>query len=186
MLSNTRHSLAPLINGKVGLIVNPSADREVMHHMTAWLAQRGPVSVIDCGCGFNASLVMELIHLETIFFKEAMDRIQVARAFTAYQFMTLLAQTPAGCQPQVIMYPLHLFYDDNIRLPEATRLFAIFIEHLIRLSRKTPLVVCARPPSADFEERLSLLNRLTQLADQMMVPLESEIQGTQLRLPVFD
>lgn len=185
MFSNTPNTLIPLknvANGQIGMIVNPEADREIMHRMVAWLAQKGQVSVIDCGCRFNASRVMELIHLESIFFQNAMRRIQVARAFTAYQLTTLLEQTSASHTPLIVMHPLNLIYDENISLSEGTRLFSLFINHLTGFSQQRMVIVCVRPPAAEFKDRLGLLHRLTKTADQLITPQITEKRGEQLTL----
>ncbi|MEM7798293.1 MAG: hypothetical protein AAF633_03805 [Chloroflexota bacterium] len=181
-MNTTNITLPALIKSGLGVVTNIEQDREMMHRMTAWLAQQGRVSVIDCGCAFNASRVMELLHLQHVFFRDGMERIDVARAFTVYQLMTLLEHRPASAASTLIINPLHLFYDDNIRTPEAMRLFSIGMHHLSRLSRFAPVILNGRPPTAEFEDRSPMLAILRKQADQLIEPGVAEDVVRQLTL----
>ena len=183
--TSTTNPLLTIERGQLGLFIETTAtgeSREAVHHLTAWLAQKGMVSILDCGCAFNASRIMELIHLQNIYFKAAMDRIQVSRAFTAYQFKTQITQTSTADTPRLILYPLTLFYDDNIDLPEGMRLLGIVIEHLRRLCRVAPVILAVKPPPVELEERIALLNALTKVADQLFMPQPTTPGAAQLGL----
>jgi hypothetical protein len=79
--------------------------------------------------------------------KQALARITLARAFTCYQMLTLLSETPAiPNQPTLALDLLATFYDENVPAAEALRLLERCLADLRRLSAQAPVVVCARPP----------------------------------------
>lgn len=66
-----------------------------MLEMSALLALRGPVRVLDNGNSYNALYVARFIRQQTVRLDDALSRIAVARAFTCYQVITLLEETAA-------------------------------------------------------------------------------------------
>jgi hypothetical protein len=79
--------------------------------------------------------------------KEALARITLARAFTCYQMLTLLSETPAiPHQPTLALDLLATFYDESVPAAEALRLLERCLVDLRRLSAQAPVVVSARPP----------------------------------------
>ncbi|MCJ7550699.1 MAG: hypothetical protein MUQ30_13580, partial [Anaerolineae bacterium] len=77
----------------------------------------------------------------------ALARIRLSRAFTCYQMVELLADTPADGMPTLVIDLLATFYDDNVQLTESQRLLFVCIPHLQRLSQFAPVVVSAKPPA---------------------------------------
>ena len=141
-----------LANSKLHLLID--IDRDVVHQLIAWAAGHGPVNVIDCSCAFNATRTLELIHLEHIHFKQAMESIRVSRPFTAYQFKTaaqsLLRHPPPVGSPIFVMGALGLLYDDNVQLSEAMRLLKILLADLQQLRRRSPVILTATPPPIPY------------------------------------
>jgi hypothetical protein len=79
--------------------------------------------------------------------KEALGRISLARAFTCYQMLTLLSETPAiPQQPTLVLDLLATFYDESVRAADALHLLENCLADLRRLSAQAPVVVSARPP----------------------------------------
>ena len=180
LISLSRPAL--LTRGKITVLV--SVDTDVVHQLIAWAVGHTDsadctVTVIDCRCSFNATRVLELIHLEHIYFKQAMDNIQVSRPFTAYQYQAstnnLLQKRPPPNSPIVIMSALHLLYDDNIQLGESMRLLRCLLADFQRLCQRAPLTLTVALPPADMKAKLCLLNALTTMADQVIAP-ETSVQ----------
>ena len=161
-----------LSNNKLHLLID--IDRDIVHRLVAWAANHGLVHLIDCGCLFNATRTLELIHLEHVHFKQAMENIQVSRPFTAYQFKTaafdLLRRPPSIGSPIIVMEPLGLLYDDNIQLKESMRLLNSLLAGLKQLCQRSPVILTASPPPVEMQTHLCLLQAITQAADQVFMP----------------
>jgi hypothetical protein len=151
--------------GKLGLLIGPRAEREVMFKITALLASHGPVRILDGGNSFDAFQVARLIRRRTPHLAQALERIFVARAFTCYQVVTLFEQTPATPCPQLALDMLATFGDESVSVEESERLLQIVIAHLRRLCSQGPVVVSIRPPPQP--ERSGLVHILREAADQV-------------------
>lgn len=186
MITSTQpNTLVHMAGNTFVLLIN--AEREIMHHLVSRVSIQGNVFVMDCACAFNANRVQEIIHYEQVYFEEAMERICVTRPFTAYQLNSALeALSTASMQgiPMIIMRPLHLLYDENIRLDEATRLLKAFIKHLTVLKSRSPIAVFVHTPPADAGHKESLLRTLAQAADRVLTPEESR-EPTHQQLTLF-
>jgi hypothetical protein len=158
-------SLPDAVAGKMGLLIGPRAEREAMLKVAARLALRGPVRILDGGNSFDAFQVARHIRRQTPLLDQALDRIQVARAFTCYQVVTLFAQTPTGDTPHLVLDMLATFYDESVSLVESERLLGIVIGHLGRLSHFAPVLVSIRTPL--MPERSGLVRLLCRAADQV-------------------
>lgn len=154
--------LTPL-RGKIGVFVGPHAEHEMMMQLSAVLALSGPVSVLAGGNRFDAYKVARAIRRQTHQLEPALGRVQIARAFTCYQMVALLEQTPAGAAPQLVTDLLTTFDDDNVSISECHRLLQIVIMQLRRLARPTAVVVSLRPPQ--LPGRLGMVTQLTAIAD---------------------
>lgn len=90
---------------------------------------------------------------------QVLRRIELARPFTAFQLEKMVSKllTLPHRRPVVLSDPLALFYDDELPLADARRLFAFFLDRITRLDR--PALVLAlqrRPPPerAGFSRQL--------------------------------
>jgi hypothetical protein len=164
-------TLPDLLTGRWMLIVAPHAANDLMLDMIARLAWRGPLRILDGGDRFKAHIVARTLRRVTIgdslHFQAALTRILLARAFTCYQLVTLLENTPADPTPTLVLDLLTTFYDESVPLRESQRLLDICIAHLKRLSAQGPLAVSARPPKIPGE-RFILVERLADAADQAL------------------
>ncbi len=151
------------------IVAPPALLRPVTLEISAWLAMRGPVEVLDGGNGFDAYRVARTLRRHTPDLAAALRRIRVARVFTCYQMAALLSRTPATQAPKLVMDVLATFYDENVALPECARLLSETIRHLHRLSLAAPLVVSAHPPAASQPDRSLLLARLEQITEKILV-----------------
>jgi len=111
--------------------------------------------------------------------KQALAHITLARAFTCYQMLTLLSETPAiPHQPTLALDLLATFYDESVPAAEALRLLERCLADLRRLSAQAPMVVSARPPRPGYgftygftpeSARPELMEALKAAADEMVV-----------------
>lgn len=160
-------SPAVISKGQVTLIIGPQAEREAMLAIVARFALRGPVRVLDGGNSYNAFQVARLIRRSSTDLDRALDRIAIARAFTCYQVLSLLANTPAAPVPTMALDLLRTFSDENITAAEGLRLVQAAIDHLHRLREGGPVAVAVRPlPQPD---RARLVELLMATADQVII-----------------
>lgn len=171
-------SLLPdLIAGQIGLVIGPRAERMTMLELSALLALRGSVRVLDGGNSYNALYGARTIRRHTIRLNETINQITVARAFTCYQLITLLEETATSASsvqavspyPTLVLDLLSTFYDESVSVPEAYRLLHLVVEHLHRLRRLAPVIVSLRPPPLHQPDRAGFNQPLEAIADLQLV-----------------
>lgn len=155
-------------NQKIALLIGKKAQREALLDLTAVLALRGPVRVLDAGNRFDPYHVTRAIRRQTAQLHEVMGRITVARAFTCYQVITLLQQTPSTPAPHLVFDLLATFSDQAVTYVESMRLLQAGIEQLLRLRRQAPVIVTARSELSG--QRAGLLRLLKSTADLVLLP----------------
>jgi hypothetical protein len=155
----------PLEN-QILLVVAPHAARSRMLDLIARLALRGAVRVLDAGNQCNVYPIAQRLRRSTADVNAALQRIQVQRAFTCYQVAALLIETPPAPTATLVLDFLSTFYDQDVKLGEATQLLGECLRHLQRLAEQAPVLVSARPPVAACAERAPLLELLRGIAQQ--------------------
>lgn len=156
--------LPALHRGRIYLIhADLPIRRELVNAAIARLAFAGPLLVLDGGNSFQAHRIARLLRSQTEDLHAVLNNIVVARAFTCYQVVSLLAGTPATPVPILVLELLDTFQDENVRLEERQRLLVETIAHLRRLSRRAPLAVSAAP--ALTSDGAALLNALEDACD---------------------
>ena len=134
--------------------------RQVMTALTARLAQRGAVRLLDGGNSFDGYALVRLLHQQGPQWRLALERVKVARAFTCYQMAALLAQTDALPRPTLVLDLLDTFSDENTPFSDRRRLLEQCLAHLQRLCLPAQVAVSIRlPPASPQAEQL--LERLT-------------------------
>jgi hypothetical protein len=151
--------------GQLLLVVAPRAGGPIMMNLVAHLASRGPLRVLDGGNFFDLRAIARALRRQPAELSEALERIQLARAFTCHQVATLLQESPAQAIPTLVLDLLSTFYDESIPAAESLRLLETCLGHLRRLNRLAPVAVSARP--APTEGRPELLQRLQAAAGQV-------------------
>ena len=169
--------LAELNPGQIGLVVGPRAERTMMLELSAHLALRGPVRVLDGGNSYNALYVARYIRRHTAQLNEMLNRITVARAFTCYQVVSLLQQTAVSPHPTLILDLLSTFYDESVDLREAHRLLREAVSQLHRLRRLAPVIISLRPTPPHQTDRAGLSQPLEKIADHFLIwePVETAV-----------
>jgi hypothetical protein len=159
------NSLA-LYPGRLHLLLAPPAVRaEMVNALVARLACIGPLLVLDGGNCFQAHRIVRQVRRQTPQLKSALERIHIARAFTCYQVVALLADTPAASVPTLVLELLSTFQDENVPLHERRRLLQASLGELRRLSQQAPTLVSAALESV--HQSGELLALLEESADQV-------------------
>ena len=166
------------------LVVAPHAGTPQMVELAARLALNGAVRVLDGGNRFNIYPVAQAVRRLTPSLESTLANISLSRAFTCYQMLTLLEETPAASTPTLVFDLLATFLDENVKLPESRRLLELAVVQLQRLSRSAPVVMSAKPLLKLSADRLPLLEMLAQASTQV-VQLEAPHEAPAATLPLF-
>lgn len=135
--------------------------------LMARLALAGPLRVLDGGNCINIYPLARALRRQTTRLEPALRNVRLSRAFTCYQMLALLAETPAGGPPTLVLDLLDTFYDESVPLYETRRLLELALRELRRLAAAAPLVVSARPPKEDVADRLPLYEALLAAAHEL-------------------
>jgi hypothetical protein len=173
----------PLSNQLV-VVVAPHAAMPMMVEIAARLALNGTVRVLDGGNRFNVYPVAQAVRRLTPRLEETLARITLSRAFTCYQVVALLEQTPVRAVPTLVLDILSTFLDESVTFEESQRLLKVSIEHLQRLSQTAPVVVSVKPLLTLSAERLPLLDMLSEAASRTIL-LEAPRPQPSAALPLW-
>ncbi len=157
---------APRVNR---LTVVRAAHREglALFDVAAGLALEGPLRVLDGGNCINVYPLARALRRRTAALSEALRNVQLSRAFTCYQMLALLMETPADGTPILALDLLATFYDESVPLYESQRLLRLAILELLRLRAGGPLLVSARPPGQPAANRQTLYETLLSAAEEL-------------------
>jgi hypothetical protein len=153
--------------GALIVICAPQAAREQVAVLAAELALRGSLTVLDGGNRFQPYRVTKLLRQQTTQVDSAAKRLFIRRAFTCYQMMALLEDTPALRQPYIVLDLLATFYDDHINEREARRILEACLIQVERLCQFAPAVVTLAPPLV--AERAFLLEQVCARAEKVLI-----------------
>ena len=179
--------LPDLVSGQLSLVVLPRGSERMLLELVARVARGVPLRVLDGGNCFNAYIVARELARHTpdvdhiLNVEAGLKRIQVARAFTCYQVLSLLEGTPADGRPTLVLNVLDTFYDESVALVERRRLLDGSIRELRRLCRQSSVGVSARWPKVDLPETQVLLQALEHAAGRVW-RMEPEKEPAALRL----
>jgi len=172
--------LSSLKIGSLIIALARHAAKDSMSALISELAVRGEVTVLDGGNRFSAYQVAGMIRRKTVRVDNAARRLFIRRAFTCYQMVSLLEDTPAiPGQPYLILDLLATFYDDQVQPYEAERLLNICLQQIERLRFTSPIAISLAPPL--LSERTFLVEQVCRNADQVFT-LEIQTQTEQLAL----
>lgn len=140
-----------------------------MWDLIARLACRGALRLLDGGNRFDVYrcnlAVGHALGGQTADLPPVLERIHLSRAFTCYQLVALMKETPTQQVPTLVLDLLATFYDENVSTTESLRLLRICLAHLQRLNRLAPVAISVRPGPP--ESRPELLDVLLEAADQV-------------------
>ena len=169
--------LSSLHTGSLVVICAPSAASNQVSTLTASLALRGSVTILDGGNRFRPYEVARLLRQSTPEVNRIAKRIFIRRAFTCYQVLALLETTPALSQPYLILDLLASFYDEHVSLRESVRLLDTCLRQVERLLHLAPVLVTLAP--ARLPERAVLLEQVCARAGCLFAPEEPAAQVSQ-------
>ena len=172
--------LPTLKPGFLVVVYASHAARDEISHVATELALRGPVTVLDGGNRFQPYRIAQLLRRHTVDVSTAANRIFVRRAFTCYQMLALLEDTPARQHPYLVLDLLTTFYDEQVSLQEAHRLLEACLSQLIRIGMNAPVAVTLGAPT--LEERIFLVEKVCARADVVFMKDAPVSQDTQLSL----
>ncbi len=168
--------------GSFALAVAPRRAARLLLERAALLALRGPLRVLDCGNCFNVYVVAQALRRRSSQVQQALGRIQLARAFTCYQVLTLLEEALPTPAATLTLDLLATFRDENVRMQERRRLLQAAITHLRRLAREAPVLVSAVPAGDSASLPDELLVCLEDAADPVW---RFNLPAAQLPLRLF-
>lgn len=168
------------VGGLVLITAPPKISREMMTAFTAQLALQGPVRVLDGGNQFAAYPLARLVRRYTAEITTILGRVQVARAFTCYQMLALLAQTADLPESTLILDLLSTFLDENVPLIERRYLLRQAVDHLLRLRNHAPVAISS--PLLGPDQPADMLGMLIDAADHIWRFEEPQPPVEQLRL----
>ncbi len=178
------NALTPPLRACLVLIIVPKPTHAEMLTLTARLALNGNVCVLDGGNSFDAYAVARRLRSFTPQVEATLTRIRIQRAFTCYQLLTLLEETPSTLIPTLVLDALTTFHDESVALSERIRLLRACTQHLKRLSQTGPVVVCARRAGTQPESG-RLLTLLQAPCDLVWQPFVPEQPPAPVYLPGF-
>lgn len=164
------------------VVVGRHAAAQRLLELTAKLALRGPLLILDCGNRANPQVLARELRRQTLDPIHALHGIESARAFTCYQVVTLLEQAVSRRplrQPVLVFDLLATFYDESVSYREGCRLLEYALKLLHLIHPLTPLVVSAAPPPPDFPQRSVFLERLCSQADVVWQEVMAADEGPQ-------
>jgi hypothetical protein len=143
--------------------------------LTAQIALRRPVWVIDGGNRFDALWLAEYAARAGCAPEPVLARIHVSRAFTCHQMAERILSLPAEAAPLVILHLLDTFYDENVPITEARRLLGALWPVLRRRSRDVPVALTVHPPASErVADRESFYAGILRRADRRVGPEQEE------------
>jgi hypothetical protein len=139
--------------------------------LTAQIALRRPVWVIDGGNRFDALWLAEYIARGGQAPEPVLARINISRAFTCHQMAERVLSLPPEAAPLVILHLLDTFYDENVPITEARRLLNALWPVLRRRSRNVPVALTVHPPRSErVADRECFYTGILRRADRRVGP----------------
>jgi hypothetical protein len=169
--------------GRLLIVAAPHAAQSALLEMTAELACRGPLLVLDGGNQFNAYHVARAVRRRTPTLEATLQRIILARAFTCYQLAALIADAVLAAEPAplLVLDFLATFNDENVPLIERRWLLEKSLAHLRRISQRSTAALSVRLPDPGEPERAELFEMVRAAADQVW-QMEAALPTAQPRL----
>ena len=159
------------------LIFESSQQRATLDADIIREAMCNPVLVLDTGNCFNPLRLTHNIRKQTLKVEETLARIQVARAFTCFQVVTLLEETRDPKGPVFILRLLTTFVDEMISVYERLRLLKQVDRQIERLRGSAIVKVMIRNSSFQDEPLVMWFSSWQAKADEITYPevrLQSE------------
>jgi len=161
----TPQSLYPLI-----IVFDSRPQRESLDEQIIQRALCGPVWILDAGNCFNPLRLTRRIRRQTTQIQTVLDRIQVARAFTCFQVISLLEGTHNPQGPVFILRLLTTFVDEVIPVYERLRLLRHVDSHIDRLRCSAPVTLTIKSTLHQEDPLVDWISKLQARADEVVYP----------------
>jgi hypothetical protein len=159
------------------LVVTAGREREGLAGLIAALALRGPACVLAGSDWVPGYGLAHALRRRTVEVAGALERVRLARAFTCYQLLDLLAGTAPDSCPLLVLDFLHTFYSPDIPLPVRWRVLNGCGRHLQRLAVERPVaVIVQHTAEADSPRFFSFL---AAIADEVLQALTAPAESLQ-------
>ena len=152
------------------LIFESRPQRAALDEIIIREALCNPILVLDAGNCFNPLQLTQKIRKQTQEVIETLERIQVARAFTCFQVVTLLEETRDPKGPVFILRLLTTFVDEMIPVYERLRLLKQVDGHIERLRTSAAVRVMIRNSHFQDEPLTAWFSNLHARADAILYP----------------
>ncbi len=138
----------------------------------------GPAWVLDAGNCFDPYRIVRQIRRQTPRVESVLERIQVARAFTCFQVISLLEQTRISEGSVFVLRLLTTFADELVPLRDRLRLLKQVSAQLDRLSGCAPITVTLNTNRLESDPVMDWCVHLQSQADKVFLPRRTVDQSS--------
>ena len=129
-----------------------------------------PVQIVCGDNRFDPYAVVRFAKSRNVRPEAALSAIRIARAFTAYQVSELVKRLdPAeACEIVIITGPCSTFFDEDLSLVEAARLFYRMLWRIVELARQGMTLLMVQGPAPADSRRAYFLKDLCRASDVIL------------------
>jgi hypothetical protein len=150
--------------GRVSLVIAPRQAIDSLTALLAALAVQGQVNLVDGGNLFDGYGLSRLLRRQTTNVPQVLDHISLSRSFTCYPLVALLKALPAEGPPLVVFDLLSTFLDESVPFSRRRGLLTTGLDHLQRISARSPVALWVRLRSVPSGEEDQLLPLVREIA----------------------
>jgi hypothetical protein len=148
------------------LVVAERYERQNITELIAALCLRGPLYVLAGSDWLPSYGLTRLIRHRTHEVMQTLKHVRMARGFTCYQLLDLIANIRPDEEPLLILDFLNTFQDDDIPLPVRFRVLHQCCGHLQKLAFREPVIIFVQGLKTKEDE--AFLSILQQSADEVL------------------
>jgi hypothetical protein len=152
------------VRGRISLVIAPRQAIESLTALLAALAVQGQVNLVDGGNLFDGYGLTRLIRRQTTNVPQVLDNISLSRSFTCYPLVSVLKALPAEGPPLVVFDLLSTFLDESVPFARRRELLTTGLDHLQRISARSPVALWVRLRSVPSGEEDQLLPLVREIA----------------------
>jgi len=157
------NQLSPPLSNKIFTAIDRYAATHQILMLAAVICHAQPVTILDCGNRSDVYAIARHLRLLTHDPVSALQRIRVSRAFTCYQVVTMLMETTiTPGEPVILPDFLSTFFDDEVNISNASRLFEKSLKRIKTICKTSPILITVRPAPSQANDKAFLLDRLIQ------------------------
>jgi len=162
------------------LVITAGHERQKVTALIAAAALRGPLCIIAGSAWIPSYSAAHAVRQSTVEVERTLSRVRLARAFSCYQLLDLLASTRGDGTPILVLDFLHNFLNNDIPMPARLRTLQSCCDQLRRLSLRQAVTVFT--PLAVNEDYEFFCPILAGIADEVLQPVVEEATVWQPKL----